>query len=255
MPLSEIAHAIDTFVTQQLNTENRNGLLLIALPLWRTLTSLMGNSLNPSSVFANDDTMKQFEAQESRFLRSCSMVYQTLSNLLLGEIVPVKKGDDVLLDKHHTHRSAVLTLLVQSLALLNSSDSGRIPKVNILKRNMRTLKTYAQISPQNCLGTKLFLEAEMAARFNKSNEAIEKYNASAAMHLSNGNMMEEGLALERLAKFHIKHGEFQVAVSKLEAAATVYHRWGAFAVVARIEAMKDSCLRKNTCSSLEGDKN
>lgn len=80
-----------------------------------------------------------------------------------------------------------------------------------------------------------FLEAEYCFFKDDETAACEKYDASIKAASEHRFIHEEGLANALAARFHIHYRRKQEALEHFHKAKSCYERWGACALVSRIE--------------------
>lgn len=99
-----------------------------------------------------------------------------------------------------------------------------------------TFQTWKDHSDWNFENKFLLLSAELHCVKGNHDAAEEKYKASIISARNHRFLHEEGLAMELLGLFYNKVGKLDDSKKMLTSACACYEKWGATAIVARIES-------------------
>jgi predicted ATPase len=105
-----------------------------------------------------------------------------------------------------------------------------------IRSELRKLAKWAEACEANYGGHFLLARGEFARVLGEKAAARRDLDAAATQARQRGNHNVAGLASERLAAWHAKHGTAGEARASLAAAITAYRSWGAEACVARLSA-------------------
>ncbi len=100
---------------------------------------------------------------------------------------------------------------------------------------LNLMEVWAMSSDLNFSNKLFLLQAESFFLRGEERAALQKYQASIRSAQDHRFIHEEGLAHERLASFHDHYGRRVEALACFNAAKRCYERWGAQAVVERVE--------------------
>ena len=111
-------------------------------------------------------------------------------------------------------------------------EEGKWAKIGI--EAARSFRKWYKNSEWNFLNKLCLLEAEFYFWKGESTMALAKYNASINAAREHHFVMEEGLAEEKLAVFHLSESRQDEAINHLIRAKNCYQQWGARALVDRV---------------------
>lgn len=127
----------------------------------------------------------------------------------------------------------------QGLALLQLHSSRgpveRIRSSRSIEALRKQMRGWARIAPMNYGARAELLDAERARVDGRAEMAADGYDRAIRLAREHGLSLDEGVACERAAHFHLSTGRERVARSYLEEARSAYLRWGARALVSRLE--------------------
>jgi tetratricopeptide (TPR) repeat protein len=112
--------------------------------------------------------------------------------------------------------------------------------MKVAHRNMRKMKKWAKLSPNNLLHRALLLEAELALIHGNRDKALKKYNQSIDLANDEGFLQDHALACERTGVALRHFGEKQNAGEYFLKAISSYGEWGAVAKVNQLERAMES---------------
>ncbi len=119
----------------------------------------------------------------------------------------------------------------QTLALLgaysNASNARQKKYLKTIRSNLRKFRLWSGHCPENFLNKQLFIEAELAARLGKNEEAMKLYDKASEEARKNGFAHEEAMILEHAGLFYKSLGLDRTADNYLKDAYFSYQRWGA----------------------------
>ena len=113
--------------------------------------------------------------------------------------------------------------------------SGDEAKLEVGKAAVSSFKAWVSHSTWNWENKLLLLEAEMLSCKQDVAGAEAKYQAAIESAKQHKFVHEEGLANELFAGFHAANGDTDRAKSHLSEARACYEKWGATAVVERLD--------------------
>ncbi|ABF90932.1 sensor histidine kinase [Myxococcus xanthus DK 1622] len=99
----------------------------------------------------------------------------------------------------------------------------------------KSMRGWARIAPMNYGARAELLDAERARLDGQGDSAADAYDRAIRLARQYGLSLDEGVACEAAARFHLTQARERVARTYLEEARAAYLRWGARAVVARLE--------------------
>ena len=100
---------------------------------------------------------------------------------------------------------------------------------------MALLAKWTESSAWNFSNKLYLLQAEHHRNKEENAKALDKYEAAINAARKHGFSHEEGLANEYAASFHLHQDSKEDALLHLTEAKSCYHRWGAVALVARLD--------------------
>jgi hypothetical protein len=125
-----------------------------------------------------------------------------------------------------------------SLALARQTVGWSRRKLIIKGRcNLKRMKRYAKMCPANFENKRCLLEAEFEAICGNPIKSLSLFEESIKAAKTEGFIHEEGLAYKRLAQFHSSLGHSQTSIPFLVFAREAYERWGAYAMVHRMDEL------------------
>lgn len=104
--------------------------------------------------------------------------------------------------------------------------------IDALRKQMRA---WARIAPMNYAARAELLDAERARVDGRAEEAADGYDRAIRLAREHGLSLDEGVACEQAARFHLTAGRERVARAYLQEARDAYVHWGARAVATRLE--------------------
>ncbi|WP_267968461.1 trifunctional serine/threonine-protein kinase/ATP-binding protein/sensor histidine kinase [Myxococcus stipitatus] len=104
--------------------------------------------------------------------------------------------------------------------------------IDAIRKQMRA---WAHNAPMNYGARAELLDAERARLDGRADEASDGYDRAIRLAREHGLSLDEGVACEQAARFHLGAGRERVARAYLEEARAAFLRWGAKAVAARLE--------------------
>ncbi len=116
-----------------------------------------------------------------------------------------------------------------------ASSSGKRRFLKKVNANQKKLKKWAYYAPMNQEHRYHLVEAEKACVLGKCGQAWEQYTQAIDFANKNGYINDKAVAYECAAKFHMEHGDPQIATLYLKNAHYAYHQWGASAKVEQLE--------------------
>ncbi|AKQ65930.1 Two-component sensor histidine kinase [Myxococcus hansupus] len=99
----------------------------------------------------------------------------------------------------------------------------------------KSMRGWARIAPMNYGARAELLDAERARLDGNEDAAADAYDRAIRLARQHGLSLDEGVACEAAARFHLAQAHERVARTYLEEARAAYLRWGARAVAARLE--------------------
>ena len=131
-----------------------------------------------------------------------------------------------------TQHVFVYSLVLLSLRLENTGLSNRLKKV---EDNLRLMRLWASLVPENFLHQLELVEAELARSLGREEEAVEKYERAIRDARQNGYLHQSALAAELAAEYFISQEAYSTANEYLATAYSSYLAWGALAKVKDLE--------------------
>jgi hypothetical protein len=203
-------------------------------PIWRLICDFMGKptcAAGRSFSLSDDKDNKQLVA----FCSTCACVYASHSGdhsaaVSAAAIARASSSDaDFSIDFYEG---------LSSLALARDMVGWSRRKLVIKGRlNLKRMKRYAAMCPANFDNKRCLLEAEFEAICGNPLKSLSLFEASIKAAKTEGFIHEEGLAYERLAQFHCNLGHSQTSIPFLVFAREAYERWGANALVHRMDEL------------------
>ena len=117
-------------------------------------------------------------------------------------------------------------------------DSSKEGWVTLAKKAISSFELWAEHSTWNWENKLLLLQAEWHFAEGESEKAIEKYKAAIDSARRHRFVHEEGLANELFSTFNDRNGDIDAAKIHLSEARSCYVKWGATALVERLDASK-----------------
>jgi PAS domain S-box-containing protein len=134
----------------------------------------------------------------------------------------------------NTHLILAEHIFIYSLALLATGiDNHDLPeRVAKVEENLRLMRIWAGLVPQNFLHQLDLVEAELARCLGRDDQAAKSYEQAIQNSKRNGYIHESGLAAELAAEFYLGRKQVPAAIDHLCTAYFAYLAWGAAAKVA-----------------------
>ena len=128
-----------------------------------------------------------------------------------------------------THLISAQHLFIYSLALLSPKldTADQAARLRQVERNLRLMRLWASLVPENYLHQVELVEAELARSLRRKDEAIRKYERAIQDSRQNGFIQECALASELTAEFYLAEGNAPAAKDYLNNAYASYLAWGA----------------------------
>jgi histidine kinase len=111
-----------------------------------------------------------------------------------------------------------------------------------LRKSLKTLRRWAENSPQNARHKLLLVQAGMAQAEGRAQRAAELYDEAIQAARRSEYQQDTAIACERAALFHLGRGSAGLARSYLQEARFAYLTWGAMAKVRDLEAAHPQLL-------------
>lgn len=121
----------------------------------------------------------------------------------------------------------------ESLILLENYDPQNSASAKFLKRiksNLKKLKSWGSMSPENTLHKAVLVEARLS-EFTNPSETINLYNSAIQISNQNSYPVEQAIACELAARFCLKKDWTNLVKSYLRDAEFLYQKWGATAKI------------------------
>ncbi|MBI3219001.1 MAG: AAA family ATPase [Bacteroidetes bacterium] len=112
-----------------------------------------------------------------------------------------------------------------------------------VRKNLRKLEKWAEISPEHHGHRHQLLLAEYYRMLGKKQEAASCYEEAARRAIENQFTQEAALSYELAGKFYLEQGRESLAVYYLESAVRAYAQWGAIEKVKHLTAQYGKLLR------------
>jgi diguanylate cyclase (GGDEF)-like protein len=179
-----------------------------------------------------------FSLMPRLFLRSWYGKYQEALEIAadLDQHIHVPIGTFLTAD-HYFQYSLVLT------GLIRQGERERTQQfLSILRRNQRKMRKWASLCPENFKHKYDLVAAEMAAIKGCYNEAVCLYHTAIDGARQNEFILDECIACERLAQFHLSIGAREEAGVFIRWIHQRYRLWGAKAKVKDLEKKYPQCL-------------
>ncbi|MBD2310069.1 AAA family ATPase [Desertifilum sp. FACHB-1129] len=112
-----------------------------------------------------------------------------------------------------------------------------------IQENQVKLKNWADYAPMNHQHKYDLVEAEKCRVLQQRTTALELYDRAIQAAKENRYLNEEAIANELAAKFYLDWGKQTVAAAYLQEAYYAYARWGAKAIIARLETQYPHLLK------------
>jgi PAS domain S-box-containing protein len=134
----------------------------------------------------------------------------------------------------NTHLILAEYVFIHSLALLSPTlnESDLPERLVQVEENLRLMRVWAGLVPQNFLHQLDLVEAEQARCLGRDEQAARSYEQAIQNARRNGFIHESALAAELAAEFYLAQKQTQAAIEYLCAAYYAYLAWGAAAKVA-----------------------
>ncbi len=130
--------------------------------------------------------------------------------------------------------------LYYSLSLIALFNEGRLNRSKhykrILRRNLRVLRKWARMCPENFKHFYDFTAAETANLAGRFQDAMELYHSAIQAAHTNGFRRDEALAYEWMGNFYLKWNYIEEARHALRKAHQILSSWGAFAMADKLLA-------------------
>jgi tetratricopeptide (TPR) repeat protein len=229
------------------------GLLLI-LPQWETCRDLQGNdpaadtpisltgpvtcrtaALNYSIKDENHTATALWYADRAVYYCLVGMYEESLSMAKLSR----KAASD-------PHIGVLFYEALASLAVARVCGRHSVRRCRFIRLGRgaaRCMQKMARTCAANFANKCYLLQAELAALHGTSVRAMSLFDSAIQAANREGFLQEEGLAYERLARYHCFLGHAYTAAPYFERARDAYRKWGAQTLVRRMQALLDT-----TCS-------
>jgi hypothetical protein len=220
-----------------METRGQTHLLGYMYPLLKRQCDLMGKPARSSSEAGHSSNLSDDKENQRlvAFRSTCTCAYASHSGdhhaavAVATEARAVSSIADFSLDFYEGLSSLALACCTEGRSRCKLIRKGRLA----LKR----MKRYAKMCPTNFYNKKCLLEAELEAICGSPLKSSSLFEESIKAAKTEGFIHEEGLAYERLAQFHFNLGHSQTSIPSLVFAREAYERWGANALVRRMDEL------------------
>ncbi|MFC1617300.1 ATP-binding protein, partial [Candidatus Margulisiibacteriota bacterium] len=143
-----------------------------------------------------------------------------------------------------TFEICLFIFLINTQVFDKSSFYSKYKIYRKIKKEYKTMKTWAAHCPVNFLHHKLLMEAEIARIKGKNTKAQKLYDKAITAAKENEYLRYEALCNELAAKFHLAQGNNKFASVYMEDAYYCYERWGAAAKVKHLQETYPQLLKR-----------
>jgi len=129
----------------------------------------------------------------------------------------------------NTHLSVAHYVYIHSLALLSSGlDESDLPaRLAKAEENLKLMRIWAGLVPQNFLHQLELVEAEQARCLGRDEQAVKSYELAIQNARRNGYIQDSALAAELAAEYFLDRGQYPKTIDYLCSAYYAYLAWGA----------------------------
>jgi AAA ATPase domain len=219
------------------------GLLLI-VPFWNVLCDLTGRPPSDLSLSCNMNdraaAMNVAQGEGNQMVKSHGDISETICGALMGDY---SKSVAAAVRAQKVKKDAEFKLgFYGGLSMLAlARDSGGWQRRRLMakgRRFVQRLGQWAKTCPANFGNKHALLEAEWEALHGRTQKALPLFDKSIKLAKLQGFVQDEGLAYERLARYHCFLGNSAVATPYYVCARDAYSQWGAQTLVDRLDKLK-----------------
>ncbi|HUJ17301.1 MAG TPA: AAA family ATPase [Nitrospirota bacterium] len=230
-------------VLEQIQNED---MLLSVTAFHRTIQALRGLTKGPTTFdsdhFDEGELVRKLNTYDRQFVLSIYRILKLPLLFLFDDFASalemseeLQKDRDHLLGMYYLpHHNFYYSLTLTALYPTGDSRDKR-SYWNRLKKNQKTMKTWANNCHANYLHKYSLVAAEMARLKGKYQQAEDLYDQAIKLARENEFVQEEAIANELAARFHLTRAREHVARAYLMEALSCYEKWGATAKVKQLE--------------------
>ncbi|EDM77716.1 Predicted ATPase [Plesiocystis pacifica SIR-1] len=182
---------------------------------------------------------------------------RAMGMLMLGDLGAARETvahvaddfDQVLFNSWHRPRLAMVDAILVADSVNEATVDARTRRraIRRIRKRLKLLRTWAEGSIEQYGPMVQIVEGELASLRNQGDAAVQAFEAAALAAHERRTPNLEGLAYDRLAALAARRHRPASREGALARARAAYHRWGARAVVARIDGeLANSALRPST---------
>jgi predicted ATPase len=225
-----------------LNAVGQKLCLVYVVPSWKVVVDFIGGDLDP--LILNGDVTDSWSALAWAMKESNQMAvaHFYLNQCMFQCLTGCYEECRHMAKKCQESQPAADVWLpfyagLASLALARTASTvRRFQYISFGRSAAKELKRQARVCPANFTNKFSLLDAEILALKGKPAKAMSLFEKSISAAKHEGFIHEEGLALERLALYHMHLGNAHTAGSAFEKARDAYSCWGAGTLVQRMNA-------------------
>jgi len=251
-----IAHSGD-FLRHNNSLHWKQATVFVAL-----LARLTGYRISDDPFEATDISSAEFaesvHGDEFHMIEELVCTLQYLPGYLFGRYGEAKKAlmkaatilesreDNVDYSVQYTYESLVWAQLYEEATAQEQREYR-----DHLRKRLKTMKKYAERSPENHLHKYLLIKAEIARLARKNRQAEELYEESIETARKCGYNHDLAMAAECYGKYALRQGKLGLAKTYMTEAYEAYLKWGALAKAADLEQKYSHLLLVRRASGLE----
>jgi predicted ATPase len=224
------------------NAVGQKTCLIYLVPKWRVVADLIGADLDPLILKCDVADSRSALAWAIKESNQMAVAHFYLNQCMFQCLIGCYEECCQMAKKRRQSQPAADVWLpfysgLASLALARTTSGVRRFRYIFFGRSAaKDLRRQSRVCPANFTNKFSLLEAEILALKGKPAKAMALFEKSISAAKYEGFIHEEGLALERLALYHLHLGNAHTALSIFEKARDAYCCWGAGTLVQRMNA-------------------